>query len=140
MYNLTTFLVFLLLKSLVTTLKEILEGSLPCLICKWDYHCSWISWLNFVIVEYIWNWRSPLHWQLNLLDAWSRIPFWSSGFLIHVSIYCSGTITDSLCSLVFSCFSDSSSDRSCISQLFSIWSLTFVIWYRLFGFCIAFVW
>ena len=42
---------------------------------------------------------------------------------MHVSMYCSGTVTDLLCSLVFSCFSDFSFDKSCVSQLFSIWYL-----------------
>ena len=120
MYNLTAFLVFLLLKCLVTILKEILEGSLPRLTRKWETTnalefrtCSWI----LLLLNTFENWRFglPQHSNSNLLEVCSRIPFWNSGFPMHVSMYCSGTITDLLCSLVFSCFSDFSFDDSCFT-------------------------
>lgn len=107
MYSLTALLVCLPLKSVVTILKEILEGSLSRLIRKWEWKtttalefCSWMSLFSSTRTFEIWR-LSPLDWQLNLLG----VPFWSSGFLIHVLIYYTGTVTDSLCSMVFSCFS-----------------------------------
>lgn len=142
MYYLTALLACLILKSLTTILKENFKDSLSRLIRKREWEIitalEFRSWIFRLFSSTFAMWRfSPLHRQLSLFEAWNGVPclFWSSGFLIHVSIYCSGTLTDSLS--VFSCVSDFSFDRSCVCQLFSIWHLVFVILYTLFRICMA---